>query len=190
MKITGSGESSLLLLKIIKRLDRLNIPYAVVGAFAGSYHGTVRASLDADALISPKVQENHLSRLTAALKKDGFKVILRQGDREDPIRSVIHVEDGFQNRVDLLTGIRGMGEDVFERIIKTTFRKQKIKIIGVEDFIAMKIFAGSPKDLMDATGALKVSASKIDRTLLRELTLRHGKDELRQLEKLLKEVDG
>ena len=36
MKIQGPGESSLLLLKVIKLLEKCRIPYAIVGAFAGS----------------------------------------------------------------------------------------------------------------------------------------------------------
>jgi hypothetical protein len=185
MKINGPGESSLLLLKVVKCLDELSISYAVVGAFAASYYGIVRASLDADAVISIRGHEEKLNRLLAILKKDDLKVVLRRGDIKDPVRSVVNIEDRFQNRVDLLIGIRGMGEDVFERAVTTSFMKKKIKIIGAEDFIAMKVFAGSSKDLLDAAGALKVSARKIDRFLLRKLTLRYGKKELERLEKLL-----
>ena len=46
MKINGPGESSLLLLKVIKVLEKFKIPYAIVGAFAVSFYGLVRASLD------------------------------------------------------------------------------------------------------------------------------------------------
>ena len=52
MKINGPGESPLLLLNVIKLLDKFDIPYAIVGAFAASFYGLVRASLDADAVIS------------------------------------------------------------------------------------------------------------------------------------------
>jgi len=187
MKINGPGESSLLLLKVIKRLDQLKIPYAVVGAFAASFYGIVRASLDADAVISVKGHEEKLSRLLDILKKDGYKTVLRRGNREDPIRSVINIVDRFQNRVDLLIGLRGMDTDVFQRVVKTSFLKKKIRIIGVEDFIAMKIFAGNPKDFMDAAGAFKVSRQKIDLNLLKKLTRRYGTKELAQLKKLLKE---
>ena len=69
MKINGPGESSLLLLKVIKLLDKLRIPYAVVGAFAASYYGLVRASLDADAIISVTGHEEKLVQLSASLKK-------------------------------------------------------------------------------------------------------------------------
>ena len=42
MKINGPGESSLLLLKVIKVLEKIKIPYAIVGAFAVSFYGLVR----------------------------------------------------------------------------------------------------------------------------------------------------
>ena len=184
MKINGPGESSLLLLKVIKRLDQLKIPYAVIGAFAASFHGFVRASLDADAVISVEGHEKKLDELAASLKKDGFKIELRRGDAQDPIRSVVHIEDKFQNRVDLLTGIRGMNEDVFDRAVTASFVGAPIKIIGVEDFIAMKVFAGSPGDIQDVVGVLKAGAGKINLPLTRQLTLRYGKKELERLEKI------
>ena len=52
MKANGPGESSLLLLDVIKQLDVCAVPYLVVGAFAASFYGAVRASLDADSVIS------------------------------------------------------------------------------------------------------------------------------------------
>ncbi|PIW59549.1 MAG: hypothetical protein COW13_04495, partial [Candidatus Omnitrophica bacterium CG12_big_fil_rev_8_21_14_0_65_50_5] len=51
MKISGPGQSPLLLLSIIPSFNKVKIPYAVVGAFAASFYGVVRASLDADAVI-------------------------------------------------------------------------------------------------------------------------------------------
>ena len=63
-------------------------------------------------------------------------------------------------------------------------------MIGPEDFVAMKIFAGSPKDLDDAAGVLKVSGKRINRTLLRELVRNYGRRASRALESLLKENAG
>ena len=186
MKISGPGESSLLLLKIVKRLNKLNIPYAVVGAFAASFYGLVRASLDADAVISVGQNEQRFNQLLSSFKKAALKVKIRRGDFQDPIRCVINIEDKFQNRVDLLMGVRGMKEDVFDRAMAAPFLKTKIKIIGIEDFIAMKIFAGSAKDIQDVLGVLQVSAQKINLSLLRQLTLYYGKRELKKLEEILK----
>lgn len=186
MKITGPGESSLLLVNVIKILARYRIPYAVVGAFAVSFYGMVRASIDADALISTGRNDEKLTRFLSLLKKDGSKVEFHRGDSSDPVRGVINIEDKFQNRVDLLLGIRGMTDDVYDRVISTSFMKRTIKIIGVEDLIAMKVYAGSAKDIQDVIGIVQVSARRINRRLLKQLTGQYGKKELAKLGKILK----
>jgi len=185
MKIKGPGESPLLLLNVIKVLGKYRIPYAIVGAFAASFYGLVRASLDADAVISLEGNEKRLPQILSDLKKGSLKVVCRQGDVHDPIRCVIHIKDRYQNRVDLLIGIRGMEQNAFKRVIKASFMNTSIKIIGAEDFIAMKIFAGSAKDMQDAVGVLNVCAKNIDMPLLKQLTLQYGKKELAKLKRIL-----
>lgn len=69
----------------------------------------------------------------------------------------------------------------------STFIDACIRIIGFEDFIAMKIFAGSPKDLDDVVGVLKVSYDRTRLPLLRELVQKYGKDARHKLELLLRE---
>lgn len=186
MKISGPGQSSLLLLKVINLLNKWRVPYAIVGAFAASFYGVVRASLDADAVISLGDDEEKLTPFLSALEKAGLKTVLTRGDSRDPIRCVINIEDKFRNRVDLLIGISGMTEDVFGRARTASFLRAKIKLIGIEDFIAMKIFAGGAKDIDDVLGALRVSSDKLDLPLLKRLTLHYGKKELKKLEEILK----
>ena len=52
MRAKGPGQSALLLLDVIGVLNALRVPYAIVGAMAASFYGVVRASLDADAVVS------------------------------------------------------------------------------------------------------------------------------------------
>ena len=89
MKIKGPGESSLLLLKVIKILEKCRIPYVIVGAFAASFYGVVRASLDVDAVISVDKNNEKQNLLPALLKKIGLKVTLRRGDHKDPVLGVL-----------------------------------------------------------------------------------------------------
>ena len=185
MKISGPGESPILLLKVIKQLNKLRIPYAIVGAFAASFYGLIRASLDVDAIISLGRDEKKLDQLLSFFKKEALKTEIRRGDSDDPVGCVINIEDKFKNRVDLLIGIRGMQGDVFERIMTASFLKTKIKIIGIEDFIAMKIFAGSAKDIQDVIGVFQISAKKINMPLLKQLTRQYGKKELKKLANIL-----
>jgi hypothetical protein len=59
-------------------------------------------------------------------------------------------------------------------------------VIGREDFIAMKCFAGGPQDIADAVQALKTVDQPLDLELLRRTTRRLGRPAADVLEKLLR----
>ena len=185
MRTTEAGQSPLLLLDVIDVLEARRVPYAIIGAVAASFYGVVRTSMDADALIALPPGRADAKPLVAVLQEVGLQVVHRRGETGDPIGAVLNVEDRFGNRVDLLMSIRGMTDAVFARTVETTFMGARIQLIGLEDFIAMKIFAGSPKDLSDATGALQVSAKRVDRTRLKALVRPYGTRALSTLESLL-----
>jgi hypothetical protein len=181
VRTTQAGQSFLLLLDVIDVLKAKHIDYAVIGAVAASVHGVIRASLDADALLSMTV------RSLEALEKDlkpHFHTILRRGSFEDPIAAVLVVKDIYENRVDLLVGIKGFDDRAFSRTIKVPFGNEHLAVVAVEDFIAMKIYAGSPQDLSDARRALEISSVTLDRPLLESITARYGKKYLKTLKTL------
>jgi hypothetical protein len=60
-----------------------------------------------------------------------------------------------------------------------------LRFVGLEDFVAMKLFAGSPQDVSDATTALEVATELLDVNLLRQLSRRYGADTARSLENVL-----
>ncbi|HLD50563.1 MAG TPA: hypothetical protein VJC08_05125 [bacterium] len=153
MRAKAPGQSALLLLDVIDLLEKRHIPYAIIGAFAASFYGVVRASLDADAVISIRSPEEGAD-LCRDLQGQGLSVERRSGDLDDPIAAVINVQDLFHNRVDLLIGIRGMTQEAFHRVEQAQFMGASIKIAGLEDFIAMKVFAGSPKDIQIAISSI------------------------------------
>jgi len=179
VRTTQAGQSFLLLLDAIDVLKEHKVDYAVIGAMAASVHGVVRASLDADALLSLTAQS--LNSLQTKFKDHGFKTVFRRGAPDDPIASVLALNDSYGNRVDLLAGIRGLDPEVFSRVVEVPFEKGVLRVIGLEDFIAMKIFAGGPQDLTDARRAIAVSSRSLNRPLLEQLTARFGKKYLRLL---------
>ena len=183
MKPGQSGGAVQLLVEVAAVLVDQRIDYAVIGAMAAAVHGIVRASLDADALIS--VSTAQLEALGRIFRKAGLETSLRKGDADDPIPALLAVTDGHGNRVDLLGGLRGLDPLAFARTIEVSFRKQSLRVIGREDFIAMKCFAGGPQDLDDARLALAVSDGTLDISLLRRLTKRFGKSAARNLETLV-----
>ena len=64
---------------------------------------------------------------------------------------------------------------------------QPLRVIGREDFIAMKIFAGGPADMMDARAAIRVTGDSLDLTLLRRLAERYGRSTRDALEAMLRD---
>jgi hypothetical protein len=188
VRASGPGESALLLLDAVDVLTAEGINYAVIGAMAGSVHGVVRASLDADAVLSATVEQaQHLERM---FKAAGFQTSLRRGDPDDPIGALVSLSDAFENRVDLLIALRGLEPAAFSRAVELTFEKTSLRVIGLEDFIAMKVFAGGPQDLADAQAAIKAGAQALDLTLLRRLAGGYGAAAAGALEKLLGAAGG
>jgi len=186
MKPDGPGQSIQLLSEVAALLDGLGIPYAVIGGIAASFHGIVRTSLDADAVISAR-NTVQLEQLIRRLERDQLQVSHRKGDFDDPIDAVIAVTDEHFNKVDLLTGIRGLSPDFADRTISVSVFGESLRIIGLEDFIAMKVFAGAPRDLQDARAALQVSRDIIDKPLLLFLAKPYGPCTVKTLEELLVE---
>ena len=159
------------------------VGYALVGAMAGSVHGVVRASLDADAVLSLPLSA--LTGLERTLQAAGFETELRRGDMDDPIGSLLELRDRFGNRVDLLVGLRGLEDAAFARAIEVTFEGESLRVVSREDFIAMKVFAGGPQDIADAANALEVAGASFDLALLRRLAERFGRATADSLEMLL-----
>jgi predicted nucleotidyltransferase len=173
----------LLLLDVAAVLAEQQIEYAVIGAMAAAVHGSIRATTDADALVCASMSK--LAQLKGVLKKAGFNVDLRTGDADDPIPTVLAIGDRHRNRVDLLGGLRGLDKDAFSRAIAVPFQGSSLRVIGREDFVAMKCFAGGPQDIADARAALQAADAPVNVDLLRRLTRRFGRPAADALERLL-----
>jgi predicted nucleotidyltransferase len=183
MRTKQPGESALLLLDTVDLLARNGISYAVIGAMAASVHGVVRASIDADAVLAVPVSE--LGRLEREFRQSGFATELRYGDSDDPIAAVLALSDGHDNRVDLLVGIRGLDPGAFARAVEVPFQGSSLRVVGLEDFVAMKLFANGPQDVADAQFALAVAGTAVDHDLLRALAARFGRETTAALDRLL-----
>jgi hypothetical protein len=187
MTTDAPGQSVRLFLRVVRILDDNRVPYAAIGAMAASYFGVVRASLDADAVISLAQSPTTIGSLIENLRGDDVSVTLREGDESDPLLGVIVVQDAHHNRVDIILGIRGMDPAAFSRTVPAPLLGSTIRMIGIDDFVAMKIFAGGPRDLEDVRGVLKVSRPMLNLELVKTLTARYGSRELAILDNLLAE---
>jgi hypothetical protein len=178
-----AGQSALLFLDVAEILNRENIDYLVIGAFALSVHAVVRASSDVDALLY--VSYARLTKISTIFEAAGFGTMLRRGDDDDPILSMLVLSDSHGNRVELLGGLRGLDPQVFSRAIEVPFHGADLRIVGREDFIAMKCFAGGPQDLADARAAFNGAQGPVDLDLLRAVTRRFGREAADRLEEVV-----
>jgi len=60
-----------------------------------------------------------------------------------------------------------------------------LRIVGREDFIAMKCFAGGPQDILDAQSAYCSARGPVDLDPLRAVARRFGRDAADELEQVL-----
>jgi hypothetical protein len=183
MRTQRAGQSALLLVDAVEILQRENIDYAVIGAFALSAHGVVRASTDVDVLLFTTPQR--LAKLSSLFDRAGFATELLRGDAHDPIPAMLVLRDGYHNQVDVLGGLRGMDPAVFSRTVQVPFMGVNLHIVGREDFVAMKCFAGGPQDILDAKSACRSAQGPMDVDLLRAVTRRFGRDAADRLEQVL-----
>jgi hypothetical protein len=183
MRAKEPGQSLLLMLDFADALTARQIKYAVIGAVAAAVHGAVRASLDADAIVAIPIPE--AQRLRGEFEASGLNAQLRMGDAEDPVAALMAVSDAFGNRVDLVMGLRGMDPGLYARASQVRLSEASLQVVGREDFIAMKVFAGGPQDISDASLAIAANPQSLDLELLRRLALRFGRSTALTLETLL-----
>jgi len=143
----------------------------------------VRASTDVGVLLFTTPQR--LTKLRTRFQRAGFDTELRHGEADDPIPTMLTLSDSHDNRVDLLGGLRGMDPAIFSRAVEVPFMGVNLRIVGREDFIAMKCFAGGPQDILDGQSAYRSAPGPVDLDLLRAVARRFGRDAADQLEQVL-----
>jgi predicted nucleotidyltransferase len=185
VRTNQAGQSALLFLDAVEILQREKVDYAVIGAFALSVHGTIRGTMDVDAVLFTPPRQ--LTKLREAFDRAGFRTELRRGDRDDPIPAMLVLRDIYDNQVELLGGLRGLDPGIFSRAVEVPFMGVSLRIVGREDFIAMKCFAGGPQDILDAQSAYRRAEGPVDLDLLRTVTRRFGRDAADKLEEVLAE---
>jgi hypothetical protein len=123
-------------------------------------------------------------------RRAGAQTQIRYADPDDPIAAMLVVNDEHGNRADLLVGLRGLEAEAFARAVEVPFQGQLLKIIGCEDCIAMKVFAGGPQAITDARSVLQAAGDSVDLPLLRRLAARYGRQARESLESILTAPDS
>ena len=177
MRTTDKRQSDLLLLDAVDVFNAKGVSYAVVGGFAAAVHGVDRGTKDMDVILQVALPE--LRQLVSRLQEAGFETELKIGGFDDPIAAVLDVQDAHKNCVEILVGIKGLPQAAFSRAIEIPFGDSSLRVVGYEDFLAMKLSAGGPQDLLDVDEALKVNPH-FNEELVRELVRGYGKEAARR----------
>ena len=78
-----------------------------------------------------------------------------------------------------------MDPQFLARTVEVPFLGEPLRFVGLEDFVAMKCFAGGPQDLRDAQSAYQRAPSPVNVDLLRLLARRFGREAADNLENVL-----
>jgi len=130
-----------ILLRVVKVLDRLGIPYMVSGSFASSIHGVPRMTYDAD--LVAEIRLDHVAPLVAGLK-DEFYVdaeMIREAIAQGSSFNIIHLESVF--KVDFfLPKTRAFDQTEFARRRKERLledREEEVYVTTPEGIILSKL---------------------------------------------------
>jgi len=169
-----------------KRKDPRLKGYALIGALAVSAHGRPRATQDIDILISAD-QFYFTQSLSQLADQLGGRCEIRKSNPADPIGDTARIYDRHGNAmVDFLKARWKWEEEMILAAERVAYEgKVNIPVAGREDLLVLKLRAGSPQDLVDATELLKViSPRKLDQARLAKMAKRAHVD--KALTKLLK----
>lgn len=140
--------------KLLQLLNSVHAKYLVVGAYAVIFYTEPRYTKDIDLWVEPAPE--NAEKIYKALKKFGAPLHgLTIDDLTNPdMVFQIGVEP---NRIDILMGI---GKMTFEHAWKnrrsSTYGKEKVNIIDLDDLVSAKKFAGRTKDKLDMEALLAV----------------------------------
>ncbi len=168
-----------LLRLVLDALERLEIPYAVVGSYASGAWGEPRMTRDIDIVI--RLLPAQVDLLCAVFPADEFYVS-REAANDAVQRNgqfnVIHPSSG--NKIDfMIIGVSDWSIKQLERRKKVEFEPTTIGFVAApDDVILGKLIyyrdGGSDKHLRDIAGILTTSGDMVDRDYVSEFAAKFG----------------
>jgi hypothetical protein len=164
-------------------LNKIGLPYMIVGGLAVNYYGQIRTTEDIDIVASVKLKD--IPGLLKALKEKKYKfhreeisALVRMGNRF----AIADPSDTY--RIDFWIPKFPYENQAFDRRRKTKIGNKTLYLICPEDLVLFKLLAGRYQDEIDAVGVLKRQKGKLDRKYLKfwAMYLKKHKD-LKELEK-------
>ena len=170
-----------LVVQVIEALDRLGIPYMLVGSYSSNAYGVPRATQDADLVL--ELGAHSISAVTRLLG-GGFQLDAQMSFETVTATSrfiLLHQDSEFKIELFLLS------DDPHDRVrfgrrTKSRLDGREVFVPTAEDVVITKLRwskAGNRrKDVDDVASVLAVQANALDLAYIRQWTDQHGTREL------------
>ncbi len=134
-------------------LNKYQVKYCIIGAYAVAVWGYPRYTKDIDILIEP-TKEN-AKRIISAIREFGIKS--QDLTEEDFIKKNRVIQLGYEPvRIDILTSVEGVSfSTVWKNRIEEFYGKEKVYFIGLKELIKIKKKVARPQDLADLEELLR-----------------------------------
>jgi hypothetical protein len=153
-----------LLAALASTLDRIGVPYMVVGSLASAYHGEPRATQDVDVVIDPSADQ--MAELLNAFDPSLFYV----GDGRAALAdrtmfNVIELSSGW--KIDFIVRRpRAFSVEELERRLEAEIVGIRVFLASAEDTVLSKLewsaASGSERQLSDAASVVMVQGDTLD----------------------------
>jgi hypothetical protein len=155
-----------LLAALGEAFDRLGVRWYLFGAQAAIVHGAARLTADVDVTVEPGPGGSR--EIVVALEACGFALRVRDAYdfvEKTRVLPLLHGASGLP--VDIVLAGPGIEELFLDRVEHRSLEGVTVRVARAEDVVAMKILAGRPKDIEDATAILGAQGKRLDLALIR-----------------------
>lgn len=139
---------------VVKVLEALGVPFALVGGHAMAARGYPRFTTDLDLLTTERRMLDAL--VWTDLIRQGARVDARRGDADDPLAGVVHIELADASDIDVIVGRWPWEASLIGRAEPTPLMGLSLPVPRTSDLILLKLAAGGYLDRHDAASLLKV----------------------------------
>lgn len=147
--------------KVAATLEKLHVPYALIGGLAVIVRGVGRATKDVDFLLDFPLQQGQA--LAQLLNDNGLPATFRRGGADDPIVGVIRITlstAGDPIQCDILFPSKAWQAEAVRNAAPVALEGIAIPVVTTDYLFLLKLFAGGPQDLLDAAQLLKLQSGE------------------------------
>ncbi|RLB14432.1 MAG: hypothetical protein DRG63_08505 [Deltaproteobacteria bacterium] len=132
---------------LLRLLNKYEVKYCIVGAFAVAYYAKPRYTKDIDILVEPS--QKNAENLLKALHEFGFGSLALSTQDFTELGQIIQL--GYEPiRIDIITSIEGIDfKQIWQNRVTGSYGNLKVPFIGLLDLIACKKASNRSQDLAD-----------------------------------------